>query len=309
MDLSVIVVVYDMAREIPRTLQGLSRSYQENCEDLSYEVLVIDNGSPNPVDESVITAAGPEFKYHRLENPPPSPAYALNYGAEHANGETLCFMVDGAHLLTPGAFYKAMGARRALTNSVVMLRYFYMGPGQQNESIQQGYDKAREDELLRMIDWPSDGYRLFEVGTPLVYKNFPNVTWFYKPLESNCLFMSARHFRDIGGADERFDIPGGGFMNLDLFKRACDGSDATPVMLIGEGSFHQLHGGTTTNIAPDDQDQLVEKYKQQYREIRGEDLTGVDRELFYFGHMPTEPSKIHKGAGAGARARAKAGSQ
>jgi len=308
MELSVIVVVYDMAREIPRTLQGLTRGYQEHCEDLSYEVLVIDNGSPNPVDESVITAAGPEFSYHPLQNPPPSPAYALNYGAKLARGETLCFIVDGAHLLTPGVFYKALGARRALHNAVVMTRYFYMGPGQQNETILQGYNKEREDELLRQIDWPNDGYRLFEVGSPLVYKQFPMITWFYKPLESNCLLMSAQHFSDIGGADERFDIPGGGFMNLDLFKRACDSGDVTPVMLIGEGSFHQLHGGTTTNIATNEQDQLVEKYKQQYREICGEDLTSVDREFFYFGHMPTEASKIHRGAGAGARARAKAGS-
>ncbi len=294
MDLSVIVVTYDMAREIPRTLQSLSRSYQENCEDLSYEVLVIDNGSPNPVDESVITAAGPEFRYHRLENPPPSPAYALNYGAQQALGDTLCFMIDGAHLLTPGALHKGMGARRALTNAVVTLRYFYMGPGQQNETILQGYNQEVEDELLRQIDWPNDGYRLFEVGSPLVYRDFPVVTWFYKPLESNCLFMGAQHYRDIGGADEKFDIPGGGFLNMDLFKRACDFGDATPVMLIGEGSFHQVHGGTTTNIAPDVQKGVVEGYKQQYREIRGAELTAVSKELYFFGHMPTLASKIHR---------------
>tara|TARA_R110000823_G_scaffold47903_20_gene122045 strand:+ start:20297 stop:21223 length:927 start_codon:yes stop_codon:yes gene_type:complete len=305
MDLSVIVVVYDMAREIPRTLQSLSRSYQENCEELSYEVLVIDNGSPNPVDESVITSVGPEFKYHRLENPPPSPAYALNYGAEHASGETLCFMVDGAHMVTPGAFYKALGARRALTNAVAMLRFFYMGPGQQNETILQGYSKAREDELLREIDWPNDGYRLFEVGSPDVPKGSSVASWFFKPLESNCLFMSARHFKDIGGAEERFDIPGGGLLNMDLLKRACDSGDATPVMLIGEGSFHQLHGGTTTNIPVEVQEPLVEGYKQQYREIRGEDMTGMKREIFYFGHMPTTASKIHRKPGnnkAGAKA-------
>lgn len=294
MDLSVIVVVYDMAREIPRTLQSLTRTYQENCDDLSYEVLVIDNGSPEPVDESVVTGFGPEFKYHRLENPPPSPAYALNYGAKHAQGETLCLMIDGAHMVTPGAFYKAMGARRALTNAVVMLRYFYTGPGQQNETILEGYDKAQEDELLRQIDWPNDGYRLFEIGSPLVYKQFPVVTWFYKPLESNCLFLSAQHFQNIGGVDERFDIPGGGFVNLDLFKRACDTDDATPVMVIGEGSFHQLHGGTTTNVDPETQDKMVETYKQQYREIHGADMTGVARDLFFFGHMPTQASKIHQ---------------
>jgi hypothetical protein len=167
-----------------------------------------------------------------------------------------------------------------------------MGPGQQNETILQGYDKTREDALLKKIDWPNSGYRLFEVGSPLIYKHFPNISWFYKPLESNCLFMSAQHFQDIGGADERFDIPGGGFMNLDLFKRACDSGDATPVMLIGEGSFHQLHGGTTTNIPVEKQQPLMERYKQQYREIRGKDLTGVSKELFYFGHMPTRASTL-----------------
>ncbi len=44
-DLSVIVVFYNMAREAPRTLRSLSRSYQQGIDDLSYEVIVVDNGS------------------------------------------------------------------------------------------------------------------------------------------------------------------------------------------------------------------------------------------------------------------------
>ena len=52
MKLSVILVAYDMAREIPRTLESLSRSYQERAENLEYEVLLLDNGSPVPLDEA-----------------------------------------------------------------------------------------------------------------------------------------------------------------------------------------------------------------------------------------------------------------
>jgi hypothetical protein len=40
--------------------------------------------------------------------------------------------------------------------------------------------------------------------------------------ETNCLFMKRSLFEALGGADERFDYPGGGFLNLDIFKRAME---------------------------------------------------------------------------------------
>ena len=45
-DLTVVVVVYDMAREAERTLHSLSRTYQRGIDDLDYEVIVVENGSP-----------------------------------------------------------------------------------------------------------------------------------------------------------------------------------------------------------------------------------------------------------------------
>jgi len=292
--LSIIVVCYDMAREIPRTIQSLSRSYQRECSELDYEVLIIDNGSSEPMAQVWVDSLGSEFQYFYLEEPPPSPAYALNFGAAKASGDILGLVVDGAHLLTPGVLAKAAAATRAMSDSVVITRYFYLGPGPQNETILQGYNKEREDQLLRNINWPNAGYRLFEIGTPLVYKDFPNYTWFYKPLESNCLFLRKANYLAIGGADERFDKPGGGFMNIDLFKRACDFQTSQPVMLIGEGSFHQLHGGTTTNIHPKAQDQLVASYLQQYRDIRGTDFQVTKKNLYFYGNMPTRASEIHR---------------
>ncbi len=294
MKLSVIVVAYDMDRELPRSLASLTRDYQLDCGDTEYEVLVVDNGSPVPMPESTIASFGPEFTYHCLESPPPSPSYALNYGVKQARGEVICLMVDGAHMVTPGVFSKALAASRAFPNAIGITRYFYMGWGHQNDTILEGYNQEKEDRLLEAIDWPTDGYRLFEVGTPLTQKDYPQRTWFYKPLESNCLFMRRDHFEAIGGADERMDLPGGGLMNLDLFKRACDTGNATPVIIIGEGSFHQIHGGTTTNVPPDEQERRVKLYKDQYRALIGSDLTPVEKELYYFGHMPTVASMIHR---------------
>ena len=46
--LSVVVVAYDMARELPRTLRSLAPDYQQGIAADDYEVVVVDNGSPTP---------------------------------------------------------------------------------------------------------------------------------------------------------------------------------------------------------------------------------------------------------------------
>ncbi len=52
MKLSVILISYDLAWEIPRTLRSLFRSYQQGAEDLRYEVLLVDNGLTVPLEEA-----------------------------------------------------------------------------------------------------------------------------------------------------------------------------------------------------------------------------------------------------------------
>jgi hypothetical protein len=106
--------------------------------------------------------------------------------------------------------------------------------------------------------------------------------------------MPRENYLAMGGADERFDLPGGGFMNIDLFKRACDWPESQPVMLIGEGSFHQVHGGTTTNVAPEEQTRRVDAYLQQYRAIHGCDLKASNRRLSYFGDIPIPAADLQR---------------
>ena len=42
-------------------------------------------------------------------------------------------------------------------------------------------------------------------------------------------------------------MAGGGYANLELYERLGSSPDVTVCTIIGEGSFHQVHGGTTTN--------------------------------------------------------------
>ena len=291
MKLSVILIAYDMAREIPRTLQSLARNYQHGAQDLPYEVLLVDNGSPVPLDEGTWSGIDVPVRLIQLQNASPSPAKAINIALGQARGEIICLMIDGAHLLTPGVFRMALSGYRAFDNAVVAIRYFYLGMEEQTVSVARGYDKLAEDKLLERIQWPSDGYRLYEISTPL-RSGAKQLAWFNRVFESNCLFLTKSLFDDLGGVDEGFNYPGGGFLNLDIFKRAVESPGVTPIQIIGEGSFHQLHGGTTTNGDEDKREALLDKYREQYLQMRGHSELVAKASFIYMGHMPTVASNI-----------------
>ena len=116
-----VVVFYDMAREAKRTLQSLSRSYQRDIDGVTYEVIVVDNGSHteqrlDPID---VAAYGPEFRLITLEDAPASPTTALNRGIAETSGTAVALMIDGAHVLTPGVFRHALGAMQTYDPAVV----------------------------------------------------------------------------------------------------------------------------------------------------------------------------------------------
>jgi len=294
-ELSIIIVAYNMEREIPRTLLSLSKNYQLGVQALEYEVIIVDNGSSSrlSIDEGVLGGVPLTIIENRSSSP--SPVLAANQGVAKSSGRLICLMLDGAHILTPGVFQLALAADRAYINSVIATRYFFLGPDEQNISIEAGYNQEEEDRLLNAIDWPSNGYGLFDIGTPF-RSGAKNISWLNRMFESNCLFLGRTLFDELGGFDTRFDLPGGGFANLDFFKRACDFEGSTPVQLIGEGSFHQVHGGTTTNTSIATRKKQTQAYRDQFREIRGHIDLISKKPVQYIGHLPTEGSKIHRPA-------------
>ena len=64
-DLSVVVVFFNMRREAARTLHSLSRAYQEGIDDVSYEVIVVENGSSDDqkLGAAFVEGFGSEFRY------------------------------------------------------------------------------------------------------------------------------------------------------------------------------------------------------------------------------------------------------
>ena len=290
LDLSVVVIFYDMRREAARTLRSLSRSYQRGIEDLRYEVIVIDNGSPQggELDADDVASYGPEFRLVSLgDEAAPSPTAALNLGVSQSRGAAVALMIDGAHVLTPGVLRLGLSAMETYEPAIVATQQWYVGPGQQGDAQQAGYDQAKEDFLFKQIRWPVDGYRLFEIGHFIGDRD-----WFDGIVESNCLFAPRWLLEQAGAFDDSFAMPGGGYANLDLFERLGAHPGVKAASILGEGSFHQFHGGTTTNVA----DEAVRRdrvfsYGEHFRETRGRGLIGLSTPVHYVGSMDTKAAR------------------
>lgn len=281
--LSIVVVVHDMAREAPRTLRSLGPELQHDLVDEDYEIIVVDNGSSTPLVPDVVRGLGGRYRCHYHATSAVSPAAAVNLGAGMSDGDLLAVIVDGARMASPGLVGQSQRAAAVFEHPFVVSLSWHLGPRVQNESMLDGYDQAEEDALLDRIRWPADGYQLFSVSSlaPSSKGGFLGGV----PAECSWWTMRRDDFESLGGFDERFTSPGGGLVNHDFRDRAVSLPAIRPVVLLGEGVFHQFHGGVATNVRREDHP--IADFRAEYESIRGRRYRPAPTPSpLYFGTLP-----------------------
>ena len=265
-----------MKRELPRTLFSMSAAFQRGIGRDDYEVILIDNGSKEPPTADEFKHLDMNLSVYSMQSPTHSPVPAINFGINQSIGQFVGVCIDGARLLSPGLIAQARDALLIRPRSVVGTRGRYLGVKFQRDAMNDGYNAAQEDALLFDCKWEEDGYRLFDIS---VFDESCGPTWLTPMAESNALFMSRSMWKELGAFDPRFVSRGGGLVNLDTWSRAISLPDVTAVSLMGEATFHQIHGGVATNGTHG----AIKEFFAEYQTIRGVEFTIPDISYSLFG--------------------------
>ena len=169
---------------------------------------------------------------------------------------------------------------------------YHLGDELQQKAVESGYNSLIERQLLKSINWPENGYRLFEISC---LNGSSGLGFFLPNSESNCISISRFLWDTLGGYDERFDLDGGGLINLDFYKRACEFPSAQHIILFGEGTFHQLHGGVTTGGKDDTARAMyIEASNRQYCKLRGADYVSPRTNPLFLGNYSPQIQRFLK---------------
>lgn len=288
--LSIVVIVYKMARQAMNTLYSLSADYQRNvCAD-DYEVIVVENRSDNTLDPAAIARLNGHFRYFLRDETGVSPVPALNFGVTQSSAPQLGLMIDGARMITPRVIENVLAATRMVAHPLIAVPGYNIGPAEQQYHHEHQYDEKTEERLLEKIHWQQNGYRLFDVAN-LSGANPKGALQLF--LECNCLFVSRNAFDEIGGADERFNLRGGGSINLHLYRKlGMHPLHERYLVLPGEGSFHQFHGGVTTSHS-ENRETILSEFRNQLDQIWGGEFGGaLKREPMLLGAVNSHAQRF-----------------
>ncbi|PIE71516.1 MAG: glycosyl transferase [Deltaproteobacteria bacterium] len=284
--LSVIVVVYKMPRQALNTLYSLSTAYQREVDATQYEVIVVENSSEAMLHPGTVTGLNGTFRYIRRPCDSVSPVRAVTEGVSRARGGMVAIMIDGARMVTPGIIASTLRARHIAAQPVIAAPSYHIGKCLQQQAVHAGYGEADEEKLLEQIAWQENGYRLFSIAC---FSGSAARGFFAPNAESNFIAMSRQLYKTRGGCDPRFDLPGGGLVNLDFYKRYVEMADTQLILLPGEGTFHQFHGGVTTSeTASGNRDAFIRTIRDQYETLRGQAYAPPRTSALYFGELRPE---------------------
>jgi hypothetical protein len=91
------------------------------------------------------------------------------------------------------------------------------------------------------------------------------------------------HWNSLGGYDPEFVSPGGGLANGDTWLRACSDTSGRIILLLGEATFHQFHGGVATGATV--QSSVFQQFRDEYVRIRQRPFTAPTGTPLFLGQI------------------------
>lgn len=288
--LSVVVIIYKMQNQAMRTLFSLSADYQQKVNHEDYEIIVVENESEEMLDADEISKLTGNFRYYRRSETTQSPVNAINFGAEQARGSHVAIMIDGARMVTPMVIYYTLLANGLHENPIVCVPGYHLGSKIQSIAVNEGYSAAEDTELLRKINWPHHGYALFDISC---MAGSTKNGFLVSMNESNFITLQRSFFFELDGYCPKFDKNGGGFANLDFYKRVCESNGTKLFVIFSEGTFHQFHGGETTGKHQrEDTVKLITRLSEEYTSIRGVQFEAPTTQANFVGHYHSHLQKF-----------------
>jgi len=278
-----------MAEQALNTIYTLSAQHQRNIKETDYEIIVVENRSDQNIDTQRLYALGNNIRYQCREEKGVSPAAAINAGLEMCRAPFVGLLIDGARMVTPRVIEYTLGAQRVDQNALVIVPGYNLGPDLHHLNKSLNYNEATEQALLNDVNWKQDGYRLFDIANI----SEANPRGVFQPfMECNCMLTSKTNWERIGGADEAFHFPGGGGLNLHMYRRLGVLKETEYFFILpGEGSFHQYHGGVSTTERSDREEMLLSPRSQLESYWNGK-FKGLEREPILLGAVTAPAQKF-----------------
>lgn len=289
---TLVIACFEMQPQILNTLTSVMPSHQRGIDDDELHVVVVDNGSQEAIPADRLPP-GVEYRHIRSDDAAPYPGPAINEAVRDAPGPLVGVMVDGARLLTPGTIRGALDVLARWPAAVVDARGWHLGHQAQQDTLAAGGDPHEDQQLLADVEWPDDGYRLFDICAP----TFSTRRGFLgRANESTAIFLSKDLYLGVGGYDERFTTVGGGLANIDLWWRLT--AVARPVVtLLGEGTFHQAHGGASTGLPRPRLSKEFAAWRREYEQLTGrQDVGPPPHEPLLIGRLGRAAERVQAAA-------------
>jgi glycosyltransferase involved in cell wall biosynthesis len=281
---SVIVIAYRMPGQLGNTLLSLAPDYQRGVNEQDYEVIVMENSSDDNLPQEKVAALPDNFHYRLREEASATPVYAVNEAFALCRAPFICLMIDGARMVSPRIIQTALMAYAMTPDAIVAVPGYNLGSDEQHLMEDVADQLTYEQQLLASINWREDGYELFTIST----FSGANRRGYLQPImECNCIFASAKNYAAIGYANTEFQFPGGGSVNLHMY-RSLGMLPATKFFVTpGEGSFHQYHGGVTTSSYAE-REAAIKKHTVQLHSYWPGGFQGLRRDPALLGRMPVQ---------------------